>query len=192
VAAQADTGLTTIRPTAHPFRLAALCVLGILVGSGQAVDSTYFEQTASASESGSAPVGTTVYAGIAVLDIRPGDRVRFVSIDPPTAGVRALAGPIRGTDATIGIERETDLTAADLGTYVGLSTRSFGADDGPIGIVLEIATPRDQLDIIAPTLTFTVNDGAPQHERLLMAVQVCASPSPIACVPPDPPAVPGS
>jgi hypothetical protein len=173
-------------------RLAPLCVLALFLASCRPAGSAYFKQTSSAAQSGSALAGTKVYAGIANLEIQPGDRVTFESLEISIPGVRGLVGPLRATNGAIGLARERDLTASDLAPYRELGGPPYSSEDGPIGILLEITIPTNQVDIAAPVLTFIVNGRAPEQERLLMAVRICSAPNANdPCPAPDPPPIEG-
>ena len=132
-------------------RLATSFLVALLLASCRAGDSNYFPQTSAAAQSGTAPVGTKVYAGIASLEIQPGDHVTFDSLETSTPGVRALVAPLRATSGGIGLARATELTASDLAPYRDLGGPSFTAEDGPIGILVEITTLATQVDIVSPS-----------------------------------------
>ncbi len=176
-----------------PWRLAISCFVVIVAascGPTDTADATYFDQTTSAAQSGSAATGTKVYVGLANLDIHHGDEVTFESIETSLPGVRALVAPLRETDAAIGMASQDELSPSDLAPYRDLAGTSFSSDDGPIGILIEVTKPPDQVDIASPVLAFAVNGGAVQRERLLMAVRICSAPNASdPCPAPDPPAI---
>ncbi len=177
-------------PRAHKppaCRLAALLVLAMAGGCQPPSHSTYFPQDSSAAQSISAASGLKVYAGIANLDIAPGDVVLFQSIETSTPGVRGLVGRLRETNAAIGMARESDLTDSDLAPYHDLGG-TFSAGDGAIGILIEFTMPTGQVDITTPVLVFSVNGGPAQREPMLMNLRACPA-SIDECPGPEPPAL---
>jgi hypothetical protein len=168
-----------------------LALAAVSCGPAPAPDSTYFEQTSSAAQSGSAPAGTKMYVGLANLEIKPGDEVTFQSIETSAPGVRGLVGRLRETSAALGMATETEVTAVELAPYRDLGAPPFSSADGQIGIVIEVSTPTSQVDISTPVLIFSVNGGAPQRERLLMNLRICSAPATEPCPAPEPPPLDG-
>jgi hypothetical protein len=81
------------------------------------------------------------------------------------------------------------MSTEDLAGYAPLAGQSFSASDGAIAILLEMVTPagRDAL-VSVPILTFRVNDGLPQTERLMTNILICSRPDELdPCPSIDPP-----
>lgn len=49
------------------------------------------------------------------------------------------------------------------------------SSNGAIAVLLEIVTPNHDVNISTPVLTFSVNGGSPQRERLMTNVRICST-----------------
>jgi len=164
----------------------ALVTLALIACS--ALSSSYFAQPSSFSESDPATAGTVVYAGVASLDIQPGDSIRFVrleNVDPAVTDV--LIGRLADTDAALGMARESEMTASDLASLHDLEGAQYSSSDGPVQIALKILTPEHDVNVVSPMLVFEINGGPDQREPLLAAVRVCSTASDVTeCDAPSP------
>jgi hypothetical protein len=186
---QPDESTATRPGSLRALALVALGVAAIAVTLWlQWADSTYFEMPSSISLSGPARLGERAYVGVGVLEIKPGDRVRLVSLDAGPAVTRALAASLKQV-GEIGVINETFMPAGELDRYQALPTTEWSEADSPVGLVVEILTPATDVTITRPELTFVVNNGPPQRVHLFVAVRICAVPATDRenCTPPEPP-----
>jgi hypothetical protein len=173
--------------------MALAAVIGIALAAtalrSAPADSTYFGPFNSVAVTSPARPGERVYVGVDPMQVRPGDRVKFVSVDGGPSVTRALAAALTGTPGGIGVLREKDLAPRELDSYQALPTGEWSAADGPIGLVIEIVMPATTTTISRPELTFTVNGGPPQRIHFPVAARLCLAPpdGPTTCDPPDPP-----
>jgi len=154
-----------------------------------AVDSEYFGPFESIAVTSPAGPGERVYVGIDPMEVKPGDRVKFVSVDGGPAMTRALAAALARTPGGIGVLRGKDLAPRELDAYQALPTGEWSAADGPIALIIEVVMPTATLTITRPELTFIVNDGPPQHVHFPVAARFCLPPpdGPVICDSPEPP-----
>jgi hypothetical protein len=154
-----------------------------------AVDSNYFGPFEAVAVTSPAGAGERVYVGVDPMEIKPGDRVKFVSVDGGPAVTRALAAALARTPGGIGVLRGKDLAPRELDSYQVLPTGEWSAADGPIALIIEVVMPSATLTITRPELTFTVNGGPPQHVHFPVAARLCLPPpdGPATCDSPDPP-----
>lgn len=166
-----------------------MLVAGVLAACNVGATSTYFAQPSSNGESGAVVPGTDAFAGVGgVLEVRSNDRVRFLAVDAGGDVSKVLVGLLNGSGGVFGVARGNELSSSDLAGYHTLDNREFSSTDGPLAILLEVTMPSHDVDIVAPVVTFEVNDGPPQHERLLTSVRLCARASESEpCATPDPP-----
>jgi len=173
----------------------AIAALAAIVGVALAatalrstpVDSTYFGTFDSVAVTSPARPGERVYVGVDPVEVKPGDRVRFVSIDGGPAVTRGLAAALTRTPGAIAVLREEDLGPQELDSYQALPTGDWSAADGPIGIVIEVVMSTTTTTITRPELTFVVNGGSPEHIHFPVAARLCLPPpdGPATCDPPD-------
>jgi hypothetical protein len=172
----------------------ALIVVGGVVFIAAALwlttaDSTYFGSFDSAAVAGPADPGERVYVGLGPFEVKPGDQVRFVSVNAGPAVPRALAVSLRRSGGHIMIMNEKDLAPGDLSSYQILPTTEWSTADGLISLVMEVVMPTTTVTISRPELTFTVNGGPPQRLHFPIAARICLRPAsgPFECDSPEPP-----
>lgn len=163
----------------------------VLAACTGAATSTYFDQPSSNGESGAVTPGIHAFTGVGgILEVRPGDRVRFLAVEAGGDVTRVRIGVLDSVSGGVfGVARANEMSPGDLAGYETLSDREFSSADGPLTILLEVTMPSHDVNIVAPVVAFSVNEGPSQHERLLTSVRLCARPSEAdACDTPDPPA----
>ncbi len=164
-------------------------VLAAIALRSEPADSTYFGPFDSVAVTSPARPGERVYVGVDTVEVKPGDRVRFVSIDGGPAVTRGLAAALTRTPGAIAVLREKDLGPQELDSYQALPTGDWSAADGPIGLVIEVVMPSATTTITLPELMFVVNQGPPQRIHFPVAARLCLPPpdGPATCDPPAPP-----
>ena len=115
-----------------------------------AVDSDYFGPFESVAVTSPAGPGERVYVGVDPMEVKPGDRVKFVSVDGGPAVTRALAAALARTPGGIGVLRGKDLAPGELDSYQVLPTAEWSAADGPIALIIEVVMPTATLTITGP------------------------------------------
>ena len=97
------------------------------------------------------------------------DRIGSPWVADLVAGSNAIHGGF------IGVARQPEMTADNLAGYGTLANQTSSSADGAIAVLLEIVTPNHDFNISAPVLTFSVNGGSAQRERLMTNVRVCST-----------------
>jgi hypothetical protein len=154
----------------------ALAILGGIVATSVVLiqrESDYFDQPSRAGLSGIGDEGETFYVGLADLTVHPGDAVRLIALDGVPTSARPLAARLGDTSAAIGVLQERFID--HVSSYRELVGSTFTFDDGPFQILVLIPAGRQDVEFSLPTLSFSVNAGPSQRQKLVSRVRICST-----------------